>query len=125
MGNGGSRVNSTAVGIAVGFAILAILFTIGIVQFCCKYKCKKCCKKKETSLKDKVLTWLKEVSTALFHQQHCKMTANFVAVDFCDHHNGKHTSSDTLLHGTHLVFSLYVICLCLYIAAISDTDVLT
>ncbi|KAM8768908.1 uncharacterized protein AB9X84_025272 isoform 2-T2 [Acanthopagrus schlegelii] len=58
MGNGGSRVNSTAVGIAVGFGILAILFTIAIVQFCCKYKCKKCkkcCKKKEPSLKDKVL----------------------------------------------------------------------
>eukprot|EP00064_Thunnus_orientalis_P004322 superscaffoldBa00000391_g4333 len=56
MGNGGSRVNSTAVGVAVGFGILAILFTIGIVQFCCKYKCKKCCKKKEPSLKEKVLT---------------------------------------------------------------------
>ncbi len=33
----------------MGFGILAILFTIGIVQFCCKYKCKSCkncCKKK-------------------------------------------------------------------------------
>ncbi|KAK5868647.1 hypothetical protein PBY51_009643 [Eleginops maclovinus] len=58
MGNGASRVNSTAVGIAVGFAILFVLFTIAIVKFCCKYKCtncKKCCKKKEPSLKDKVL----------------------------------------------------------------------
>ncbi|KAI9538630.1 hypothetical protein NQZ68_012282 [Dissostichus eleginoides] len=58
MGNGESRVNPTAVGIAVGFGILFILFTIAIVQFCCKYKCKsckKCCKKKEPSLKDKVL----------------------------------------------------------------------
>lgn len=45
----GSRVNSTAVGIAVGFGILGILFSIAIIQFCCKYKCKKCkkcCKKK-------------------------------------------------------------------------------
>ncbi|KAM7399281.1 hypothetical protein PAMP_018562 [Pampus punctatissimus] len=49
MGNGESRVNSTAVGVLVGFGILAILFTIGIVQFCCKYKCKKCCKKKTKS----------------------------------------------------------------------------
>ncbi|XP_011480863.1 uncharacterized protein LOC105355426 isoform X2 [Oryzias latipes] len=63
MGNGGSRVNSTAVGIAVGFGILIILFTIGIVQFCCKYKCKKlkkCCKKKKKKqkmeFKDKILT---------------------------------------------------------------------
>ncbi|CAI5693697.1 uncharacterized protein mre11 [Oreochromis niloticus] len=59
MGNGESRVNSTAVGVLVGFGILFILFTIGIVQFCCKYKCKKCkkcCKKKEPSVKDKVLT---------------------------------------------------------------------
>lgn len=58
MGNGESRVNEAAVGVAVGFGILAILFTIGIVQFCCKYKCnkcKKCCKKKEPSLKDKML----------------------------------------------------------------------
>jgi len=47
-----SRVNSTAVGIAVGFGILAVLFTIGLVQFFCKYKCKdlkKCCKKKKKS----------------------------------------------------------------------------
>lgn len=45
----GGRVNSAAVGIAVGFGILGILFSIAIVQFCCKYKCKKCkkcCKKK-------------------------------------------------------------------------------
>ena len=44
-----SRGTSTAVGIAVGFGILAILFTIGILQFCYKYKfkdCTKCCKKK-------------------------------------------------------------------------------
>lgn len=63
MGNNGSSVNSTAVGVLVGFGILAILFTIGIVQFCCKYKCKKCkkcCKKKKPSLKEKVL---KKVST--------------------------------------------------------------
>ncbi|KAG7238733.1 hypothetical protein INR49_031249 [Caranx melampygus] len=59
MGNGGSTVNPTAVGVAVGFGILIILFTIAIVQFCCKYKCKKCkkfFKKKEPSVKDKVLT---------------------------------------------------------------------
>ncbi|KAK2847233.1 hypothetical protein Q5P01_010232 [Channa striata] len=59
MGNSGSTVNSTAVGIIVGFGILAILFIIGIIQFCCKYKCKKCkkcCKKKEPSLKQKVLS---------------------------------------------------------------------
>ncbi|KAL7401036.1 hypothetical protein ABVT39_021845 [Epinephelus coioides] len=62
MGNSGSRVNSAAVGVAVGFGILAILFTIAIVQFCCKYKCKNCknckncCKKKKPSLKDQVLT---------------------------------------------------------------------
>ncbi|KAK9520867.1 hypothetical protein VZT92_020726 [Zoarces viviparus] len=55
MGNGGSSVNSTSVGIAVGFGILVILFTIAFVQFCYKHKCKKCCKKKEPSLKDKVL----------------------------------------------------------------------
>lgn len=45
----GSSVNSSAVGIVVGFGILGILFTIAIIQFCCKYKCKKfkkCCKKK-------------------------------------------------------------------------------
>ncbi|TNN01827.1 hypothetical protein fugu_011209 [Takifugu bimaculatus] len=62
MGNEGSRVNSTAVGVAVGFGILGILFAIAIIQFCCKYKCKKCkkckkcCKKKKPSLKDKVLS---------------------------------------------------------------------
>ncbi|KAG7479270.1 hypothetical protein JOB18_022090 [Solea senegalensis] len=59
MGSYASRVNSTAVGIIVGFTILAVLFTVGILQFCCKYRCqrcKKCCKKKEPSLKDKVLT---------------------------------------------------------------------
>ncbi|CAN9511389.1 unnamed protein product [Ophioblennius macclurei] len=58
MGNSGSQVNSTAVGIAVGFGILIILFTIGIVQFCCKYKCKKCkkcCKKKKPTMKERVL----------------------------------------------------------------------
>ncbi|KAL6116117.1 uncharacterized protein ACO6RY_00806 [Pungitius sinensis] len=55
MGNSGSSVNSTAVGVAVGFGVLAILVSIGIFQFCCKYKCKKLCKKKEPSLKDKVL----------------------------------------------------------------------
>ncbi|XP_011480862.1 uncharacterized protein LOC105355426 isoform X1 [Oryzias latipes] len=71
MGNGGSRVNSTAVGIAVGFGILIILFTIGIVQFCCKYKCKKlkkCCKKKKKKqkmeFKDKILTVWNDVQPA-------------------------------------------------------------
>ncbi|KAK7882580.1 hypothetical protein WMY93_028754 [Mugilogobius chulae] len=63
MGNNGSQVNSTAVGVAVGFGILFILFTIAIVQFCCKYKCKdckkkfkNCCKKKKPPLRDRVLT---------------------------------------------------------------------
>ncbi|KAF3692776.1 hypothetical protein EXN66_Car008452 [Channa argus] len=59
MGNGGSTLNSTAVGIIVGFGILLILFTIGVIQFCCQYKCKrckKCCKKKEPSLKQRVLS---------------------------------------------------------------------
>ncbi|CAB1426206.1 unnamed protein product [Pleuronectes platessa] len=58
MGNAGTRVNPESVGIAVGFGILIILFTIGILQFCTKYRCqncKKCCKKKEPSLKEKVL----------------------------------------------------------------------
>ncbi|CAL8361861.1 unnamed protein product [Merluccius merluccius] len=68
MGNDASRVNSTAVGIVVGFGILAVLFTIGIMQFYCKYKCKackKCCKKKKPSIQDKVRTkvGLKKTST--------------------------------------------------------------
>ena len=54
-GTAGSRVNSEAVGIAVGFTFLAVLFTIGIVQLCCKNACKNSfkngcekCKKKGT-----------------------------------------------------------------------------
>ncbi|CAL8375287.1 unnamed protein product [Gadus morhua 'NCC'] len=69
MGNDASRGSSAAVGIAVGFGILAILFTIGILQFCCKYKCKdctKCCKKKKPSLKDKVVTKLGLKKTSTF-----------------------------------------------------------
>ncbi|XP_078785785.1 uncharacterized protein LOC105355426 isoform X1 [Oryzias latipes] len=81
MGNGGSRVNSTAVGIAVGFGILIILFTIGIVQFCCKYKCKKlkkCCKKKKKKqkmeFKDKILTWHEKVNSSFLDQRLHKIT---------------------------------------------------
>lgn len=37
----GSTVNSSAVGVVVGFGILIILFSIAILQFCCKNKCKK------------------------------------------------------------------------------------
>ncbi|CAF97473.1 unnamed protein product [Tetraodon nigroviridis] len=64
MGNEGSRVSSTAIGVAVGFGILGILFSIAIIQFCCKYKCKKCkkcCKKKKPSLKDKVLRYVERL----------------------------------------------------------------
>ncbi|TNN51408.1 hypothetical protein EYF80_038381 [Liparis tanakae] len=70
MGNGVS-VNSTPVGIAIGFVILGILFTIGIVQFCYKYKCKQGCKKKKKkgkSLKDKVIN--SEVSPEYPQSEH-------------------------------------------------------
>lgn len=44
-----SRVNSTTLGVLVGCGILLTIFIIGILQFCCKYKCKtlkNCFKKK-------------------------------------------------------------------------------
>ncbi|KAG7268885.1 hypothetical protein CRUP_032992 [Coryphaenoides rupestris] len=69
-GRGGpSRVNPASVGIAVGLSLLALLFTIGIVQFLCKYKCKglkKCCKKKKPSLTEKVLTKTGKKKTSTF-----------------------------------------------------------
>lgn len=125
MGNGGSSLNSTAVGIAVGFGILAILFTIAIVQFCCKHKCKKCCKKKKPSLKDKVLTKvsLKKSPPPFSISSYTKWQLTRWQLILAITMEGTPLVCHFPTH--YLVFSLYVIWSCFYFAVIIHVTVLT